>query len=223
MDPIRLAIALVPLAAYLVVLAAVHLRPRPTIWTGTTDNGYLAAGLVGLLLVGPMDSVMPYSSPLPGYYLWMLILLLYALSVTMWNLVARPRLVIFHTTGDQIRAALAQIMARSEPEGTAAGDSFVFPQAGMQFHLDSYPPLGNVTLAALGEKQSYTGWRRLRSELEQALNAADAPRTYHGYILGALSLALLVCALAPLPTIDRKTARRTMHEMLRLPPSADTG
>ncbi len=223
MDPIRLAIALVPLALYLVWLAAIHFRARPTIWTGSADNAFLASGLVGLVLVGPMDSLMPYSSPLPGYYLWLLMLLLYSLGVTMWNLVARPRLVIFHTTAEQVRAALEQVAARTEPEAAIAGNSFLLPQAGVHFHLDCYAPLGTVSLVALGDQQSYSGWRRLRSELAQSLESTDAPRTAHGYILAAMAIVMLIGGLAPLRRVDYQTAQKTMREMLRLPPPADVG
>jgi len=223
MDPIRLTIALVPLALYLICLAAIHLRARPTIWNGAADNTYLAGALVGLVLVGPMDSLMPYSSPLPGYYLWLLMLLLYALGVTMWNLVARPRLVIFHATAEQVRAALEQLALRTEPEAAIAGNSFLLPQTGVHFHVDSYAALGTVSLVALGDQQSYSGWRRLRSELAQSLNATEAPRTMQGYIFAAMALVMFLGAIAPLHRVDYQAAKKQVREILRLPPQSDVG
>ncbi len=223
MDPVHLAIALAPLALYLLGLGAIHLLGRPVVVSGALDTGFLALGLVGLLIVGPMELAMPDASLLPGIYLWALMLTLYVLGVTLWNLMARPRLVIYHCTPQQVRRGLEQIIARLEPQAALAGDSFVLPQFGVQFHLESYSALANVSLVAIGDRQSHSGWRRLRWELAQTFEGALPAHRFRGYALATAGIAMIVWTLLQLSAMDHLAATRKVNEILRQPPPTDSG
>ena len=54
-DPLRLAIALVPLVAYGLVLGILNARRRPFLTTGGADLATLGVALTGLVLVGPIE------------------------------------------------------------------------------------------------------------------------------------------------------------------------
>jgi hypothetical protein len=58
-DPFRLAIALVPVAAYALVLAIVNARRRPFLTSGGSDLGSLGIAISGLMFVGPLELFRP--------------------------------------------------------------------------------------------------------------------------------------------------------------------
>ena len=58
-DPFRLAIALVPVAAYVLLLGLVNLRRRPFLTSGGSDLTALGVALSGLMFVGPLELFRP--------------------------------------------------------------------------------------------------------------------------------------------------------------------
>ena len=54
-DPFRLAIALLPLAAYVLLLGLLNLRRRPFLTSGGCDVAALGVALSGLMFVGPLE------------------------------------------------------------------------------------------------------------------------------------------------------------------------
>jgi hypothetical protein len=219
MDPLHLAIAFVPLALYLIGLGAIHVRRHPTVWSGTLDTAALGAAVAGLVVVGPMDLFLPESSPLSGLYLWLLMLALYVLGITLWNLLARPRVVVFNVTLEQLQPVIAELAGKLDEQFTAVGDSYLLPQLGVHFHVERYLPMHNVSLVAIGDRQSFSGWRRLQTELAAALRPVDRASHLPGYsfvFVGAFILALTCYLLAGM---GRPTLRQKLWELLREPPA----
>ena len=71
-DPFRLAIALVPLAAYLLLVGMVNLRRRPFLTSGGSDLAALGLALTGLVFVGPLDFLRPEPATAEfGNYVWL--------------------------------------------------------------------------------------------------------------------------------------------------------
>ena len=103
-----------------------------------------AAASFGMVVAGPMDLFLPESSPLSGIYLWMLMFTLYVLAITLWNLLSRPRLVIFNITSEQLRPVLAELVKRLDEAASSTGDSYLLPQIGLQF-----PPRAVSALATM--------------------------------------------------------------------------
>ncbi len=222
MDPFYLAIAFVPLALYLIGLAGVHLMPRPIVWTGALDIAALGAALFGMVVAGPMDLFLPESSPLPGIYLWMLMVTLYVLAITLWNLLSRPRLVIFNITSEQLRPVLAELVKRLDEGASSTGDSYLLPQIGLQFHIERYLPFYNVSLVAIGERQSFSGWRRLRTELAAALAAVKPASRVPAFAFLTIGLVMLISTIGMAATMDRTRLRHEMRDLLRIPPGEDS-
>ena len=108
MDPVHLVLAFAPLGLYLIGLGVVHWRRRPVVLTGSADVSLLACGRGGDGIVGPLEFLLPATLPLPGQYVWLMLLLCYSLLVTLWNLLARPRLIVLNVAADRLRSILVR-------------------------------------------------------------------------------------------------------------------
>ena len=71
-DPFRLAVAVIPLAAYLLLLGVLNCRRRPFLTSGGCDLTALGLSISGLLFVGPMELFRPDSATRSfGNYIWL--------------------------------------------------------------------------------------------------------------------------------------------------------
>jgi hypothetical protein len=219
MDPLHLAIAFLPLGLYLLVLGTIHLRGSPRVWSGALDTAALGAGVSGLIVAGPMDLFLPSASPLPGAYLWLLMIGLYALMITLWNLLARPRLVVFNVAAEQIKPVVADVAKRLDGQSTVSGDSYLLPQLGVQCHFERYLPLHNVSLVAIGDEQSVSGWRKLRVELGAVLASLRSASRWPGYAFVVVGLAMFALPMWQLAHTDKSAIVEAMHDLLRQAPT----
>jgi hypothetical protein len=169
-DPFRLAIALVPLAAYVLLLAIVNARRRPFLTSGGSDLAALGAALSGLVFVGPLELFRPEAATREfGNYIWLALLVFYWLWVILVVLVSRPRLVVYNINVEELRPVLAEVAGRLDSEARWAGNHLTLPGLGVQLHLDSFDAMRNVSLVSSGGKQNVDGWRRLARELRGSL------------------------------------------------------
>ena len=91
MDPIRFAIAVVPLAAYLLVMGWTNCRRQPVVTTGASEIFALGLGLIGLVFVGPIELFRPELATNQFLnYIWLVLLALYLLWVSLAAMVSRP-------------------------------------------------------------------------------------------------------------------------------------
>jgi hypothetical protein len=194
-DPLRLAIAVVPIAAYGLLLGLINLRRRPFLTSGGCDLLALGLALSGLMLIGPMELFRPDSATRSfGNYIWLFLLLFYWLWLLLAMLVSRPRLVIYNISADELHPILAEAAARLDPAARWAGDQLALPGLGLQLHLDRFDLMRNVSLISSGGRQNIDGWRRLSSEMTQRLRTIRVksnPRSA-GFLLVSITL-LAVC------------------------------
>jgi hypothetical protein len=192
-DPFRLTIALVPLAAYLLLLALVNLRRRPFLTSGGSDLAALGVALSGLAFVGPLDLFRPEAATAEfGNYIWPIMLAFYWLWVLLAVLVARPRLVVYNVSAEELHPVLAEAASRLDPDSRWAGSSLALPNLGVQLHLESFDLMRNVSLASSGSRQNLDGWRELARELAAALRPVRVKPNPRG--VGFLLVALLLMA-----------------------------
>lgn len=190
-DPLRLAIALVPLAAYCLLLALVNARRRPFVTTGGCDLAALGAALSGVVLVGPIELFRPEAASAEfGGYVWLFLVVFYWLCVWLAVLVARPRLVVYNTSAEQLRPVLAEAAREVDPQARWAGDSLVLPTAGVSLHMESFEIMRHASLKSSGGKQSLAGWRKLSAELRNQLATIRVGRNPRalGFTLAAIGL-----------------------------------
>ena len=175
MDPFRICLALGPLAVYLLSISLINLRRQPTLLSGTSDTAAIGLGVIGLMMIGPMELFMPDAAAARfGSYAWLFMIGLYGMVLVLSLLTLRPRLVIYNISSDELRAVLGDTVERLEPEARWAGDCLSMPKLGIQLYLDATPAMRNVTLVAGGQLQSPSGWKRL--EVELAPIAENDPR-----------------------------------------------
>jgi len=215
MDPLHVAIALGPLATYLLVLGVLNLSSRPLLTTGGRDAAALAMAIAGLMVVGPMELfLVEEAAVLYGGWVWAIMLAAYALLVVLVVLLLRPRLVIYNITLEQLRPLLADVVARLDSEARWAGESLVMPQLGVQLHLEVIPMLKNVQLVSSGPEQSLPGWRQLETELAAALRRARTSPNPYGVSLLSFGV-LMAAAITYVLARDPGGVMQALNEMLR--------
>ena len=170
LDPFRMTIAVVPIAAYLLLLAVINARSRPMLINGGRDLFTLGMALSGLVVVGPIELLRPEAAAAEfGNYVWLSLLVFYWLWVLLAVLVARPRLVIYNITAEELRPILAEAAAELDTNSRWAGDSLSLPELGVQLHIDEFAVMRNVALASSGARQNLDGWHRLGGALAHKL------------------------------------------------------
>lgn len=195
-DPFRLAIALVPVAAYGLLLGLLNLRRRPFLTSGGCDVAALGAALSGLIFVGPMELFRPEAATRSfGNYIWLFLLLFYWLWLVLFVLLSRPRLVIYNISVEELHPVLAEAAGRLDSAGRWAGNNLSLPGLGVQLHLDSLDSMRNVSLVASGGRQNLDGWRLLSRELGKSLSTMRVKTNPRAAGLLGVSLVLIgICA-----------------------------
>ena len=217
MNALHTCLALGPLAAYFMALGLVNLSRRPLLATGSRDYYALAVAVSGLIAVGPLEFFMPdrAATYFTGVGAWSLVLLFYLLCVTLLILMARPRLVIYNMTLEQLRPLLGQMIARLNLEQHWAGESLALPQWHVELQLERLPALRNVSLVATAADQSFRGWQKLEQELAAELRSVEVKPNGAGAVMLVASLGLLAASVIWL-IYDRQAVAQGLLELLRM-------
>lgn len=190
-DPLRLSIALVPLAAYMLLLSLVNLRRRPFLTSGGSDLAALGVALSGMAFVGPLELFRPEAATNEfGNFIWPVLLVFYWLWVLLVVLVVRPRLVVYNVSVEELHPVIAEAASRLDPDSRWAGNSLALPNLGVYLHLESFDLMRNVSLASSGSRQNLDGWRELSRALATALKPVRVKPNPRG--VGFLLLAVLL-------------------------------
>ena len=216
MDGFRLCLALGPLTVYLLLVAWINLSRRPFLVSGTRDLAALGVGVSGMVLVGPIELLLPEQA-IYVYkgYVWLLLVVMYSLCVSLAALLARPRLTIYNFSLDQLRPLLAEAIDELDPEARWAGSSLALSKLKVELHLESSPALKNVSLVATGDDQSFAGWRRLHLALASRLRQSEVPANAWGVVLALSSFALAAC-IGWQVLVHPQAVTAGFREMLRL-------
>lgn len=205
-DPLRFAIALVPIGAYVLLLGFVNLRRRPFLTSGGCDLTALGVALSGLMFVGPIELLRPESATRSfGNFIWLFLILFYLLWLLLMVLLSRPRLVIYNIRADELHSALAEAAARLDPAARWAGNQLSMPGLGLQLHLESFDLMRNVSLVSSGGRQNLEGWRRLSHELFSTLKTIRVKPNPRAVALLTASIVLLSLCIAQLVTRQEAT------------------
>jgi len=216
LDPLRLAIALIPVASYLLLLGILNTRRRPFLTTGGGDLAALGAAMSGLVLVGPIELFRPEAAATQfGGYVWFFLLIFYWLWVWLAVLLARPRLIIYNISGEELRPLLAEAARSIDPQSRWAGDSLSLPTLGVQLHVEPSHIMRNASLVASGSKQNLTGWRKLAIQLHKRIHGLQVernPRALGIVLLACLLLVVSICHMLA----DPQRVAQAVQEMLNI-------
>ncbi|MBI2481428.1 MAG: hypothetical protein HYV60_23150 [Planctomycetia bacterium] len=216
MDPLHLCIALSPLSVYLLLLGVINLSRRPLVTNGARDAAALGVAISGFVVVGPMELFVPEATILRlGVFVWALLLAFYAMCLTLFVLLMRPRLVIYNIRPDQVRPMLADLVNELDRESRWAGECLTIPNLGVQLHVEASAGMRNVQLIAAGAQQSYEGWYRLEKALSASLRQVRSVRNPYGFSLVFFSL-LMIGSVTFWLVQDADTVAHSLREMLRL-------
>ena len=216
MDALHACLALGPPAVYLLLCGAVNLSRRPFLVSGTRDAAALGLALSGLFVIGPIELCLPDAAALRfGSFAWVLLLVLYALCLLLGLLLLRPRLIVYNTSADQIRAVLADLVEGLDGDARWAGDMLFLPNLGVQLHLDPFSLMRNVSLTSVGPNQSFLGWHRLETALATAVSRLSVRRNTRGLLLAAIGMLILV-GLGVYVAADPQAVAEALREMLPL-------
>ena len=216
MDSLHFCIAVVPLAAYMLMVAWINLRRYPFLTTGARDLAALAIGISGLMIAGPLELFLPESlAAAVGGWVWLPLLTLYALVVTLILLLARPRLVVYNIGVDRLRPILKQISHELDSNARWAGDSVWLPELGISLAIDAQPGISNVTLASVSNDQNLDGWALLRKTLSASLKESQQPPNVQGVSFMVLAIFLTLVVVYSLFT-GRQEIAQSFRQMLRM-------
>ena len=180
-----LATALIPLAIYLIYLGLINLSSKPQIVTGTVDSVALSIGISGLVIVGPMQLLLPHAAMVRfGDNVWYPMVLLYLFGVMWLLLLNRPRLIVYNIQTDVFQRLLETIMAHNNWGAYQSENILRIPEIGVELEILSIKEMKNITLRPVRFEQSSRGWQRLRKELSIVLE--KQPTCHRG--LGAMLL-----------------------------------
>ena len=198
--------AILPAAAYLLILAGLHVRRRPSVVAGSSDLLLLAAATAGLAVAGPLALL----QPVVGGTIWAACMLLLGIGLLFAALLlaARPRLVVYNMTCEQLRPVVAEIVATLDPTARWAGETVALPGRGIQVHLDGRGGMRSVSVVALGGRTSAEGWAEFSRRLRQAIRGLRVRASPWGVVFGCCGCGLLAAAalLAFLPAFQDRAA-----------------
>jgi hypothetical protein len=216
MDSLRFCLALGPLALYLLLIGVVNLSRRSFVVTGARDLAALGVGVAGLVVVGPIELLLPQNAAMQfGPYLWLMLLVMYSLLLSIAVMLARPRLVIYNASASELRPVLAEVIESLDADARWAGNSLVMPRLQIELHVDGGGSLRTVSLVASSDDQSYSGWQKLEATLVDALKPIKRPANAWGVGLVFVSLAVLISMAYEL-TMHPQEITEAFQEMLRL-------
>ena len=207
-DPFRLAIALVPLAAYLLLLALVNLRRRPFLTSGGSDLAALGVALSGLAFVGPIELFRPEAATTEfGNYIWPMMLVFYWLWVLLAVLIGRPRLVVYNVSVRRAASGARRSGVAARSRFALGGQQPVTAKSGRAFAL------GIVRLdaerVARFERQPAEPRRLARAgprSFRQALKPVRVKPNPRGVGFLLLALALMAGSLTSLVSHPKELA-----------------
>lgn len=192
-DAVPLSAAFLPLGLYLLALGWVHLRRRPWAIPGVWDGILLGASLLGLVIVGPIALVR--SAAGTSFWSWPIMILGFALAVTLCVLVARPRLVVYNINLEQLRPIVAEVAAAVDGQARWAGETVALPSRGFQVHLDDDGVLRTVSLIGVGGRSSHEGWSEFSRRIRQATRRLRVRSSPWGGVLAGIGGVLVALAV----------------------------
>ena len=109
------------------------MRRRPFLTSGGSDLTALGVALSGLMFVGPLELFRPEAATREfGNYIWLFLLLFYWLWLLLVVLLARPRLVVYNISMEELHPVLAEAAGRLDPDARWAGNHLTLPRLGVQ-------------------------------------------------------------------------------------------
>jgi hypothetical protein len=192
LDRLPLWAACLPLGLYFVLLGMAHVRRVPLAISGAWDQTLLAAAVAGFVAAGPLAVVQPAIGTTP----WsaMLLVALFVLVVAVGTVVARPRLVIYNITLEQLRPLVADVVSGLDAAARWAGGTAALPTRRLEIRIDGHGPTRAVSIVAGGDRPPAEEWSEFCGRLRRGLGGVRVRTSPWGG--GFLAIGGLLLAVA---------------------------
>lgn len=194
-DPLRFAMAMLPLAAYANVLGLLRLRRCPTVLSGAVDFVLLGLALVGIVAIGPMELFFPRAAySLLGGWVWIILIALYFFMVMLIALHTPPHIVVYGLDLPELKQIVQQVLLENQLKSDWLGNLVEIHDLGVRANLDSAGKASISQIQSAGKEQSLQGWFTLEQLIVQKTSAMALSHRRQGWIW--LSTSLLMFGLA---------------------------
>lgn len=191
-NPFAMLIGLMPVVGYLAMLSIVRISGRTMVTTGGRDLAALGLALVGLFAVGPAELFFPENaSALFGPTVWIFVLSLYFLCLALVALTARPKLVVYGRSPDEIYEPLLRACQKLDPEATGIQQllKIELPGSGLHIRADGYRGVDYTQVLVFEPGVTQKFWDGLLGHLRDELESSPRPKTIRG---GSMLMASLI-------------------------------
>ncbi len=191
-EPFAIVLALLPLAAYLLLLGAIRLFSRPLVTTSGRDLAALSVALVGWMAIGPMELFFPGAAAATlGPYVWLCLLLFFVLAMLLIILSLPPRLIIYGASASEVLEPLFRAAQRldAKAELDASQRQVWLPTLGVRLRVDGHSHFDTSQVAAFEQNLVPQFWHQLLGGLRHEIKTTPTAQRWGG--LGMLSFGLL--------------------------------
>ena len=159
LDLIRLAIAILPLAAYANVLGLLRLRSHPTVLSGAMDLVLLGLAVIGFIAIGPIELFFPRAAySLLGMWVWIVLIALYLFLLMLLALNTVPKLVVYGLDHKTLRTQVCELLDDEQIRSEWLGDLVDLPELGVRACIEQAGSGAVSQIHAAGRQQNLTGW-----------------------------------------------------------------
>ncbi len=195
LDPLRIAIAVLPLGTYLLVIGMLRLRRSPTVISRPLDVLLLGMACGGLVAIGPLELFFPRAAfSVVGNWVWLVLLSLYALLVLLIAFHVPAGIVIYGASKETVRSTIEAIYAERSFDIEWLGDSFRSVALNIHAQVEEAGWSSVCQIKSVGKTQNITEWIDLDRSLHQRLAAVKPTGHKSGLTWCGIGLMIIVIA-----------------------------
>ena len=214
LDPLRIAVAVLPLGTYLFVIGMLRLRRFPTVISRPLDVLLLGMACVGLVAIGPLELFFPRAAfSVVGNWVWLVLLSLYALLVLLTAFHVPPGIVIYGASKETVRSIIETAYAERSINIEWLGDSFRSVTLNFYAQIEDAGWSSVCHIKSIGKTQNIAEWIDLDRSLHQRLAAVKPTGRESGLTWCGIGLVIVVVAFGFLAS-DLTRVNDTIAQLL---------
>ncbi len=192
MDYVRYAIALGPIGLYWVLIGYLYQRSHPMLINAAQDTLLFGLGVVGLMVVGPMELFFPNAAySLLGGWTWFFLLCLYAFVVLFISLNRGPQWTLYGSNAEGLRGILNRVLEEQNIAHSWEDSILVVPELGIRAIVEPANATDRAAqLTRCGRSQDIVGWYRLEKLVTEKLQSAPSNRGGMTWIVMGIGMIL---------------------------------
>ncbi|MCU0711630.1 MAG: hypothetical protein MUC43_06190 [Pirellula sp.] len=194
-DPLRIAIALIPLGLYFFVIGMIRLKKSPTVISRPLDVLLLGMACGGLVAIGPLELFFPRAAfSVVGNWVWLVLLSLYALFVLLIAFHIPAGIVIYGATKEAVRSIIETGYAERGIKIEWLGDSFRSATPNIHAQIEDAGWSSVTHIKSIGKDQNIAEWIDLDRSLHNRLASEKPTGRGTGLTWCCIGLAVVVVA-----------------------------